>query len=295
MRLKGRRERAAAILRELTEHGVDGLAEIHASPTASIDGRGRRGTLNAAVLLPPTSSSTLILNLGKDLRELAAGGGRLGTLTGAASVVFGGASPGNASESVNPTPTVDHSSVQQDRAVHSAMTNPLTVVTGPPRFRQVAGGPKHRGRRCLSGENRPDRFEETTRPLMSWWSDCAPPSPLCPVVRAGAASQRQALASDIDRMVGEAERAEPAQGLVDASDQWHQVHRQVQAVHDAREERQLVLQEMQSLESRLAGAPLPAGVPAGLTEDAVVNATAKVKAAFSGTLQLSPVPNATRA
>ena len=59
-------------------------------------------------------------------------------------------------------------------------------------------------------------------------------------------------------------------------------HRQVQAVHDAREERQLVLQEMQSLESRLAGAPLPAGVPAGLTEDAVVNATAKVKAAFSG-------------
>ena len=45
------------------------------------------------------------------------------------------------------------------------------------------------------------------------------------------------------------------------------------SVHDAREERQLVLQEMQSLEARLANAPLPAGVPDGLTEDAVVNAT----------------------
>ena len=106
--------------------------------------------------------------------------------------------------------------------------------------------------------------------------------PLCPVVRAGAASQRQALASDIGRMVGEAERAEPAQGLVEASDQWHQIHRQVQAVHNARKERQLVLQKMQSLEGRLANAPRPAGVPDGLTEDAVVNATAKVKAAFSG-------------
>ena len=278
---KGRRERAAAILRELTEHGVDGLAEIDASPTAPIDGRGRRGALNAAVLLPPTSSSFLILNLGKDLRELAAGGGRLGTLTGAASVVFGDASPGNASESVNPTPTVDHSSVQQDRAVHSAMTNPLTVVTGPPGSGKsqvvlnTVAAAVCKGESVLIASKNNKAVDVVVERLRAT-------VPLCPVVRAGAASQRQALASDIDRMVGEAERAEPAQGLVDASDQWYRVHRQVQAVHDAREERQLVLQEMQSLEARLANAPLPAGVPDGLTEDAVVNATAKAKAAFSG-------------
>ena len=276
---KGRRERAASILRELTEHGVDGLAEIHASPIAPID--GRRGVLNAAVLLPPTSSSPLILNLGKDLREITAGGGRLGTLTGAASVVFGGASPGNASVPVNPTPTVDHSSVQQDRAIHSAMTNPLTVVTGPPGsgksqvvLNTVAAAVCQGETVLIASKNNKavDVVVERLRATV----------PLCPVVRAGAASQRQALASDIHRMAGEAERAEPAQGLVEASDQWHQVHRQVQAVHDAREERRLVLQDMQSLEARLASTPLPAGVPDGLTVDAVVNATAKVEAAFSG-------------
>ena len=61
------------------------------------------------------------------------------------------------------------------------------------------------------------------------------------------------------------ERAEPAQGLVDASDEWHEVHRQVQAVHDAREERQFVQTEMQSLEDQLARAPLSVGVPDGWT------------------------------
>ena len=224
---KGRRERAAAILRELTEYGVDGLAEVDASPTAAIDGRGRRGTLNAAVLLPPTSSSFLILNLGKDLRELAAGGGRLETLTGAASVVFGGASQGNPSEAVNPTPTVDHSSVQQDRAVHSAMTNPLTVVTGPPGSGKsqvvlnTVAAAVCKGETVLIASKNNKAVDVVVERLRAT-------VPLCPVVRAGAASQRQALASDIDRMVGEAERAEPAQGLVDASDQWHQVHRQVQ-------------------------------------------------------------------
>ena len=278
---KGRRERAAAILRELTEHGVDGLAGIDASPTAPFDGSDRKGTLNAAVLLPPMSGSTLIRNLGADLRELADGGGRPGALTGAASVVFAGAPQGNISESVNPTPTVDHSSVQQDRAVHSAMTNPLTVVTGPPGSGKsqvvlnTVAAAVCKGETVLIASKNNKAVDVVVERLRTT-------VPLCPVVRAGAASQRQALASDIDRMVGEAERAEPAQGLVDASDQWHRVHRQVQAVHDAREERQLVLQEIQTLEGRLANTPLPAGVPDGLTEDAVVNATAKVKAAFSG-------------
>ena len=125
---KGRRERAEAILRELVEHGVEGLADIGASPLVEIDGRRQRGIVNAAVLLPPASSNALILNLAKDLRVLAAGEEGLGTLTGAASAMFGGAISDTASQSVDPAPTVGQSSVQQDRAVHSAMTNPLTVV-----------------------------------------------------------------------------------------------------------------------------------------------------------------------
>ena len=277
----GRRERAAVILRELAEHGVVGLEGIGASAPVRVDGRGGRGVVNAAVLLPPASSTALILNLAKDLRDLAARGGGLGTLTGAASVVFGGAPLGNTSESVNPTQTVGHSSVQQDRAVHSAMTNPLTVVTGPPGSGKsqvvlnTVATAVCRGETVLIASKNNKAVDIVVERLRTT-------APLCPVIRAGAASQRQALASYIDRLVGEAERAEPAQGLVEASDEWHRIHRRVRAVHEAREERLSVLREMQSLEGRLVTTPLPVGVPDGLTEDAVANAAAKVNAALRG-------------
>ena len=65
--------------------------------------------------------------------------------------MFGGALPESASESVNPTPTVGQSSVQQDRAVHSAMTNPLTVVTGPPGSGKSQVVPEYGGGRRLPG------------------------------------------------------------------------------------------------------------------------------------------------
>ena len=276
---EGRRERAAAILRELGEHGVEGLAEIGASPLVRIDRRSRRGVVNTAVLLPPASSNALILNLAKDLRELAAGEGELATLTGAASAVFGGARLGRASESVNPTQTVGHSSVQQDRAVHSAMTNPLTVVTGPPGSGKsqvvlnTVAAAVCRGETVLIASKNNKAVDVVVERLRAT-------APLCPVVRAGPASQRQTLASEIDRLVGEAERAEPVQGLVDAADEWHRIHRRVRAVHEAREERLSVLSEMQALEGRLVGAPLPENVPDGLTEDAVDNAAARVAAAL---------------
>ena len=276
---KGRRERAAAILRELEEHGVEGLAEIGTSPPVRIEGSRPGGVVNAAVLLPPASRSTLIRNLAEDLRVLADNG--LGRLTGAASVVFGGGALANARESVDPTPTVGYSSVQQDRAVHSAMTNPLTVVTGPPGSGKsqvvlnTVAAAVCRGETVLIASKNNKAVDVVVERLRAT-------APLCPVVRAGAASQRQALASEIDRLVGEAERAEPAQGLVDASDQWRRVHRRVREVHGAREERLLVLRDMQSLEDRLADSPLPEGVPDDLTVGAVDNAAEQVKAAFRG-------------
>ena len=278
---EGRRERAEAILRELVEHGVEGLADIGASPLVGINGRGQHGVVNAAVLLPPASSSTLILNLARDLRELAAGDEGLGALKGAASAMFGGVRPESASESVDPAPTVGQSSVQQDRAVHSAMTNPLTVVTGPPGSGKsqvvlnTVAAAVCRGETVLIASKNNKAVDVVVERLRAV-------APRCPVVRAGVAAQRQALASEIDRLVGEAERAEPVQGLVDASDEWHRAHRQVREVHEAREERLSTLQEVQSLEGRLASRPLAEGVPDGLGEDAVDDAAAKVRAALGG-------------
>ena len=278
---KGLRERAAAILRELGEHGVGGLAEIGTSPLVSIDGNKRSQVVNAAILLPPVSGSTLIFNLTRDLGELAAGEGDVGTLTGAASVMFGGTLSGSSPESVNPTPTVGQSSVQQDRAVHSAMTNPLTVVTGPPGSGKsqvvlnTVAAAVCRGETVLIASKNNKAVDVVVERLRAT-------APLCPVVRAGAASQRQALASEISRLVGEAERAEPAQGLVDASDEWHGVHSRVRTVHEAREQRLLTLQEMQSLESRLANAPLADGVPDDLKVDAVDRAAEEVRVAIRG-------------
>ena len=276
---QGRRERAAAILREVAEHGVEELAGIGESPLVRIEQSRRGGVVNAAILLPPVSSTALILNLARDLRELTEGGGHRGGLTGAASVFFGGAIPESAPESVDPTPTVGHSSVQQDRAVYSAMTNPLTVVTGPPGSGKsqvvlnAVAAAVCRGETVLIASKNNKAVDVVVERLRS-------AAPLCPVVRAGAASQRQALASEIDRLVGEAERAEPTQGLVDASDEWHRVHRQVRTVHEMREERLSVLTEMQSLEDRLARTPLPEDVPDDLTQDAVDHAAAKARAAF---------------
>ena len=183
---EGRRERAAAILRELTEYGVEGLEEIGASPPARIDARRQGEVVNAAVLMPPATSTALILNLAKDLRELAAGGGGLG----AAPAVFGGELPasGSDSESVDPTPTIGHSSVQQDRAVHSAMTKPLTVVTGPPGSGKsqvvvnTVAAAVCRGETVLIASKNNKAVDVVVERLRA-------AAPLCPVVRAGAASQ----------------------------------------------------------------------------------------------------------
>lgn len=278
---KGRRERTAAILRALAEHGVEGLAEVGASPPGRIDAGGRGVVVNAAVLLPPATSNALTMNLAKDLRELAAAEGDLGAVTGAASAMFGEILPRSASESVVPTPTIAHSSVQQDRAVHSAMTSPLTVVTGPPGSGKsqvvlnTVAAAVHLGQSVLVASKNNKAVDVVVERLHET-------APLCPLVRAGAASQRQALASEIGRLVGEAERAEPALGLVDENDRWHRIGQRVRAVHQAREERQLVLGQMGLLEGRLAERPLSGEELDGLTVEAVDRAAEKVRAALCG-------------
>ena len=278
---QGRRERAEAILRELVAHGVKELADIGASPLVGIDARRRGGVVNAAILLPPVSRSTLILNLAEDLRVLAAGEEGLGTLTGAASAMFGGSIPESGSERVDPVPTVGPSSVQQDRAVHAAMTRPLTVVTGPPGSGKsqvvlnTVAAAVCRGETVLIASKNNKAVDVVVERLRAI-------APLCPVIRAGASAQRQALASEMARLVGEAERAEPAQGLVEASDDWRRIHRQVREVHEAREERLSTLQEVQRLEGLLAKTPLAEGVPDGLGEEAVDNAAERVRAELRG-------------
>ncbi len=271
----GRQERTSAILRELREHGVDGLADIGAEPPHGIGERERDGIVNAAVLLPPASGTTLTLNLTRDLQGLASNGGEWG----AASVVFGGDPVGGREETVDPPPAIAHSSAQQDRAVHSAMTQPLTVVTGPPGSGKsqvvlnAVASAFWRGETVLIASKNNKAVDVVVERLRTT-------APLCPVVRAGAASQRQDLATDINRLAGEAERAEPVQGLVDATDRWRSVHRQVRGVHEGRERRLSLLAEMQALESRLTGSLLPDDVPEGITVAAVDAAAEQVRAAL---------------
>ena len=271
-----RRERTLAILRELTEHGIEGLAGFGTNPPSPID--GHRGLVNAAVLLPPVSNTPLIHNLTEDLREIASQDGNAGKVSDAVSVVFGD-TPHNNPQTVNPTPTLGHSSVQQDRAVHSAMTNPLTVVTGPPGSGKsqvvlnAVVAAVCRGETVLIASKNNKAVDVVVERLRAT-------APHCPVVRAGAASQRQALAGEITRLVGEAERAEPASGLVEANDRWQQVHRQVRAVHEERQERLRVLEEIQALEGRLANAPLPENIPDSMTEEAIDAAATEVRAAL---------------
>lgn len=236
---------------------------------------------NAAVLLPRVSNSALIRNLAKDLGEVAAGGRGPDKRKGAAAAMFGRTLPETVTECVDPGPTVGQSSVQQDRAVHSAMTNPLTVVTGPPGSGKsqvvlnTVAAAVCRGETVLIASKNNKAVDVVVERLRAT-------APLCPVVRAGAASQRQALAGEIDRLVGEAERSEPAQGLVDANDAWVRVRARVRAVHRAREERLSALEEVQALEARLADKALAEDVPDVLDGKVIDNAAERARAALRG-------------
>ena len=120
--------RAEAILRVLCDCGVGGLTDLRpGGGTPLSDGPGT--IRNTGVLMAASGRLTFVRNLVADLHELA---NRPELLRrGPAAVLLGA---GSVADPPLPEahPTLVPSSLAQDHAVHAAMTNEFTVVTGPP-------------------------------------------------------------------------------------------------------------------------------------------------------------------
>ncbi len=120
--------RATAILQVLTDGGVDGLTSL--DPGALCPPKPKQeGVWNAGVVRETFGRGSFTRKLADDLDELIHRPHLM--RRGPAAVLLRHASVATVPPP-EPHPTLVASSIEQDRAVHAAMTNEFTVVTGPP-------------------------------------------------------------------------------------------------------------------------------------------------------------------
>ena len=120
-------DRAEAILRVLDDAGVDGLKDL--KPLSLSPSSGSEGIHNSGVVMVTIGNVASIRRLVEDLEELVNTPDLMAE--GPAAVLLGRA-PAPEVPLPKPHPTIVLSSIRQDQAVHSAMENSFTVVTGPP-------------------------------------------------------------------------------------------------------------------------------------------------------------------
>ena len=119
-------KRADAMLQSLRDGGIEGLNDLNPENLTPMS--NRMGIQNTGVIMAATPG-THIRSLIGDLDELVNTPELL--TTGPAAVLLSEAAPA-AVPPPEPHPTIVPSTIRQDQAVHAAMENALTVVTGPP-------------------------------------------------------------------------------------------------------------------------------------------------------------------
>lgn len=120
-------DRADAILRVLEDAGVGGLRDLNPESLTPVS--PSKVVQNTGVVMVTTGNVAVIRRLAEDLEELVNTPELMAA--GPAAVLLGKA-PAPEVPLPAPHPTIVHSSLRQDQAVHSAMANTFTVVTGPP-------------------------------------------------------------------------------------------------------------------------------------------------------------------
>ncbi len=229
-------KRADAMLQSLRDGGIDGLDDLN--PESLTPMSNRPGIQNAGVVMAATMGSH-IRSLVGDLDELVNRPELL--TTGPAAVLLGEAAPSSVPPP-EPHPTVVPSTIRQDQAVHAAMQNALTVVTGPPGTGKsqvivnAVAAAVSRGETVLvaSKNNRAvdvvvDRLRLT--------------SPDAVVVRVGASNRR----NEVGEYIAKALSTDPRSvDPVAARHDWAKVAKQVREIH-------LVLRDRMRAESRLTG------------------------------------------
>ena len=120
--------RATAILQVLTDGGVDGLSNLDPGALC-VPKLSQEGVWNAGVVREFFGRGSFTRKLADDLDELIHRPHLM--RRGPAAVLLRHTSVATVPPP-EPHPTLVASSIEQDRAVHAAMTNEFTVVTGPP-------------------------------------------------------------------------------------------------------------------------------------------------------------------
>ena len=120
-------DRARTILQVLEDAGLEGLNALNPEMLSGVS--DRIGIHNTGVVMVTTGNMASIRRLVEDLEELVNTPKLM--KKGPAAVLLGEA-PAPEVPLPCPHPTIVPSSLSQDQAVHSAMENTFTVVTGPP-------------------------------------------------------------------------------------------------------------------------------------------------------------------
>ena len=121
------RDRASAIVQVLRGGGVDGLEDLNPDRLDPVS--GSKGIQNAGVVMATTGGMGTSRMLVEDLNEL------LNTpdlLADGPAAVLLGKEPAPQVPLPEPHPTIVPTAISQDQAIHSAMQQCFTVVTGPP-------------------------------------------------------------------------------------------------------------------------------------------------------------------
>ena len=246
-------ERTSAILGALQDEDIDGLEEL--DPESLLSVPNGRGIHNAGIVMTASASARIIHSLVEDLEQIANYPEMLAT--GPAAVFLGQASSSDV-PLTEPHPTIVHSSLHQDQAIHSAMVNDFTVVTGPPGTGKsqvlvnvVAAAVAQRNTVLFASKNNRAVDVVVDRLRSS--------SPSSIVVRAGASGQRNQIADYI-----QSARSAPARNVDSGSTRkaWITVEKSLLLLYRHLHERHRLEAELDDQETRLKA--ILEGLPSGI-------------------------------
>ena len=259
--------RAEAILETLGAAGVAAIGE--ADPWALTRPGARSGVHNAAVLAVSTGAAAATRMLVQDLLDLV-NNPRL--MEKGPAAVLAGVSRIPPVPSPEPHPSLLPSTLAQDQAVHAAMKNEITVVTGPPGtgksqmiVNAVAAAVACGESVLLASKNNHavDVVIERLRQV----------SPAAAIMRAGSADRR----TDLAKVVNEAVQARRrSNGVWQPSKEWRETKKRVEEVHRLMRNRVQAERELDEARRALDSAlsDLPPGAPLDIERDALAAAVA---------------------
>ena len=235
---------AVMILRALTDGGVGGLSSL--DPDALGPSQPpQEGVWNAGVVRETFGRGANIKWLAEDLDELIH---RPCLMRSGPAAALLRQAPVADVPSPEPHPTLVASSIEQDRAVHAAMTNDFTVVTGPPGTGKsqvlvnVVVAALERGETVLLASKNNNAVDVVAERLRT-------NSPRGIVVRTGNLKNRKAAATEIRNWL-----ATPpmAADMARARGSWQAAASDVDGVHRELRDRDAIERRIQTLDGQLA-------------------------------------------